>query len=328
MRFLRLSYSLLLGLPLLCAAATYTWTGGSGSNANWSGSGSSANWSSAPSASNTTDTLVFGTGSASGTSPNANAAFSFGTLQFGGTSTSYSIIGSTLTVYSGITQLATATANESISNAITLGGSSVTYQNSSSKTLTLSGTTALNNKSLTISSGPVTVGAFSGSGTVTVGSGASLAIANGFTDTSMNVSLGGGSLLLTGDTYTIGNLTLTANSTIDFGSSSASVLKVNGTLNLAGYSLTVLGWSNSSTAFYASTFTGATLGTVGSTVEKEINFSGWSSWQANTWDSSGYLHTVPVPEASDYGLLLSASLAALPAFRAWRCRRKAALPPA
>ena len=78
------------------------------------------------------------------------------------------------------------------------------------------------------------------SGTLLLGAGEQIA------DTT-NLTLNGGTFSmagLTGATETLGALTLSANSTIDFGSGNSDTLRFS-SLNLAGFSLSIKGWTGS-----------------------------------------------------------------------------------
>ncbi len=298
-KFLRICCALLLGLalPLFCAATTYTWNPTSGTTDNWS---ANASWSggAAPATGSGSNTFIFGTGSY-GSTANMDKGYTLGQLTFSGGTMGYSITGTNvLTLNSGITQ--SSAYDDSIATPITLGGNN-TWQTTSG-TLTLTGATNLNNKTLTISNGLVTTGAFSGPGTMNISSGASVSWGTSFSDNKLTLALNGGSLLLNNTSYTIGNLNVTSNSVIDFGSG-GSTLNVAILTISAGVTLTINNYVSGSDSWNATTFTGSTKGTNGTGTETQIAWAQWSSGTTE-WDSSGNIY--PVPEVPGYGFIFSA----------------------
>jgi hypothetical protein len=156
--------------------------------------------------------------------------------------------------------------------------------------------------SLTLSNGTGTFsGSMAGSGTLTVGSGATLTFGANFNDASIDLDLAGGSLFLNGTTSTLGNLTLTGNSIIDFGSPGATTLNISN-LNLNGYTLTIQDWTKAVDFFYAQTFTGATQDTSGAPPMNQITFPGFTNNQS-VWQSIDNQVTA-APEPAAYGAVL------------------------
>ena len=133
-----------------------------------------------------------------------------------------------------------------------------------------------------------------------------------------SLTLSGGTLQLNGIGATLGTLTLTGNSTIDFAGTNASLNVTN--LNLNGFTLNITSWANAADFFFATNWTGATLGTRGAGSETQVIFNAPTFNGSNTtWQS--YDHQItPVPEPSTYGALL---LGALTALFAWRRRARA-----
>lgn len=199
---------------------------------------------------------------------NSVAVFSSGTGDYPG---SYSItMGSAITA-AGIT------VDE---GQITLTGTN---------TLTLTGGSTINtyaSTSLTINSS-FSASTFSktGSGTLTLGAD------NSFSGT---ITLASGTLALASAVdITVGTLSITGNSTIDF-SSGASSLSASTVTVANGVTLTITGWTNTVDYFYATT--ALTLGT-----GAQIVFAGYSGSDTK-WQSYDKQIT-PVPEPAAFGAL-------------------------
>ena len=121
--------------------------------------------------------------------------------------------------------------------------------------ITSAGTLALGtNGSLTLTSGASTIGAITGSGTITVGSGASLTLTQALVNSGVNIVLAGGTLNLGALTHSMGALSLTAASTLDFDAGTAQLTAA--TLNPA-FALNVTNWTLGTDHFMASTVTGS-----------------------------------------------------------------------
>ena len=129
-----------------------------------------------------------------------------------------------------------------------------------------------------------------------------------------SLTLAGGTLRLNTASVSLGTLSVTGNSTIDFAG--------NNTLNLtnfsisAGVTLTILNWTSGSDFLYATNWTGATKDVTGSAPMNQVSFTGFSA-NDTAWRNVDS-QIMPVPEPSTYGALL---LGALGAFAWWRRRR-------
>ncbi len=169
-----------------------------------------------------------------------------------------------------------------------------------------------------------TVGAFSGAGTVQLGGGTLIAGSGNASSTfsgifsndpasvlektgsgtltlgnNINLSAGslvlnGGTLNLGGHTSTFGSLSVIANSIIDFGTGSGSVLNILNNLTIASsVTLTITDWTYGVDYFYS------LYGDPGATTRGQITFSGYTPGNAN-WQSFDNEIT-PVPEPPTYG---------------------------
>jgi len=126
--------------------------------------------------------------------------------------------------------------------------------------LTSSGTLDLGSGgSITLDSGTTnSIAAITGSGTITVGSNATLTLSSAISNPNVNIVMAGGTLKLNGSTHSIGTLTQTAASTIDFsGGSSKLTVALLGNLGTAGTLLTASNWTAGTTNFYATNVTGS-----------------------------------------------------------------------
>ena len=124
-----------------------------------------------------------------------------------------------------------------------------------------------------------------GTGILTVGSGLNLA--------GGTLELNGGTLNLNGTSTTIGTLSVTASSTIDF--TGASILTVlNSVIVASGQTLTITDWTYGVDYFFDNQ-----TGGPASTTLKQIVFTGYSPTGTN-WQSMDHEIT-PVPEPSGYG---------------------------
>lgn len=169
---------------------------------------------------------------------------------------------------------------------------------------------------LTLGSGASSFsGTFTGSGTLVIGSGATLTLGADFSNSGLNIILGGGTLRLVGHTLSAATLSVTADSIIDFGSggtdSELSVASLG--FASAAVGLTVQNWADAADYFYSQT------GYVqGAAPLNQVEFQGWdvsdTKWQS--YDSQ----ITPVPEPSVYGAsLLAGALAVV-----WWRRRSGA----
>ena len=182
-----------------------------------------------------------------------------------------------------------------------------------------------------------TIGVFSGTGTVQLGGGTLIVGSGGASSTfggtfsndpastfektgagtltfGNNINLSTGTLMLNGGTLnlggfssTFGALSVTGNSTVDFGTGGASILNILGSLSVDPTAiLTVADWTNTVDYFYAQ------FGDPGVDVRSRIVFSGYPGADTG-WQSFDH-EIMPVPEPSAYGaalLGLSLVLAAL-----------------
>jgi autotransporter-associated beta strand protein len=254
-------------------------------------------------------------------------------------------ISSTITGASGITKLGAGTLTLSGNNTYT-GGTNI-----NAGTLTLGASERLdNNSAVSVAAGATlnlnnyteTIGALSGAGIVTLGSG-TLTVGSGNTSSTfsgsftsgntgtfaktgigtltfgagMNLAngtlqLAGGRLNLGGFNSTFGSLSVTADSILDFGTSGASILN-SGSVSVAdGVTLTIQNWNDTVDYFYSIYSPGATnLG--------RIVFTGFTGPDTK-WQSFDHQIT-PVPEPSIYGAVL---LGLSTLFAAWRLRRRRA----
>jgi fibronectin-binding autotransporter adhesin len=140
------------------------------------------------------------------------------------------------------------------------------------------------------------------------------------------LELGGGTLVLNDMLLSVDTLTITANSTIDFGAVGNSYLFTE-TLSFLNTSVTlnIINWSFGVDAFYATFWPGATydlLDNAGATPMSQITFDGWAPNNTG-WDSYDDQIYPNVPEPSTYGALLMASALAAFGYNRWRKRRAA-----
>ena len=129
--------------------------------------------------------------------------------------------------------------------------------------------------------------------------------------------LNGGTLLLSSTTASFDTLSVTGNTTLDFGGT-ASSLSLS-TLTIAnGVTLTIANWTEGVDALYALTWTNGTYDTRGTTPMTQIVFGGFTA-NDTRWLSIDNQIT-PVPEPSTYGALLFATLLGGFGWRRWRAR--------
>jgi autotransporter-associated beta strand protein len=176
-----------------------------------------------------------------------------------------------------------------------------------SGTLTVGSGNASSTFSGSFTSGDTGTFAKTGTGTLTFGAGMNLSAGT--------LVLSGGRLNLGGFNSTFGSLSVTADSILDFGTSGASILNIlnSDSVSVAdGVTLTIANWNNAVDYFYSIYDPGATnLG--------RIQFTGYTT-SATKWLSYDSQIT-PVPEPSAYGAVL---LGLSTLFAGWRLRRRRA----
>lgn len=156
-------------------------------------------------------------------------------------------------------------------------------------------------------------GEFAGSGTIFIGPGATFALGADFNAPNINLVLAGGTLDLGGFASTFGNLSVTANSILDF--TGTSTFTVANFATLAG-TLTTQNWTDAIDFFYANNFANVTPDVRGDPPADQVVFNGFTG-NDTIWQSFDHQIT-PVPEPATYGaLLLGASLLGL-GFRRYR----------
>ncbi|HTJ78733.1 MAG TPA: PEP-CTERM sorting domain-containing protein [Rariglobus sp.] len=231
----------------------------------------------------------------SGTWSTSNSAKNWSASSLGTSKTTSAWTDGDIAVFSAGTT-ATGSYTITLGTAVTAAGITIeegTPTISGTNTLTLSSGATINTASTLTIDAPVTVSSdltITGGGTVAFSS--TLAFSG-------NLNLDGSALNLNGQSLSLGTLTITGNSVIDFGG--ATTLSI-GTLTIAsGATLTITGWNDAVDYFYAASFTGATADSRGTGSAAQVSFSGYSG--GTLWRSVGGEIT-PVPEPSIYGAVL------------------------
>ncbi len=246
--------------------------------------------------------------------------------------------------YSGTTTIANGTLTLGASNVLS---DSTTVTISSSGTLALSagitdtiagltttGASTINlaaSSALTINSAaPSTLmGNLLGTGTLAYIGGGNLTLANNLSFAGGTLAFGGSTIGLTptstlflGNT-TVGTLRITGDTILDFGNSSASVVSTTNFQIDPGVKITINNWIEWQDYFFATNWTGAVLNTQGLGSQTQVTFTGWNMGGTAWKDRGGGFHEItPTPEPATYGLMfMSAALGAL-GFRRWRASRK------
>jgi hypothetical protein len=127
-------------------------------------------------------------------------------------------------------------------------------------------------------------------------------------------------LKLSGVSVSVGTLSVTGNSTIDF--TGVSTLNLTNFSISGGVTLNIINWAQASDFFYTSNWTGASYNTMGSAPMNQITFSGFTASESG-WDSWDNQIRPRVPEPSTYGAMLVATLAGFFGWRRWRQARVA-----
>jgi fibronectin-binding autotransporter adhesin len=181
------------------------------------------------------------------------------------------------------------------------------------------GSVNFNNASLTLASGSSTFGGDFGfsDGTIIINAGASLTLDASFNAANINIILNGGSLFLgNGLTQTFGDLTVTASSVIDFGTSGATVAQFD-SVNVTTGTLSVNNWTNAVDYFLSYDDTGPQ----GSSPTNKVVFNGFvgndTKWLPY---GGGNGQLTPVPEPATYGAVFLAAAVGL--FSTRRRRRR------
>ncbi len=174
-----------------------------------------------------------------------------------------------------------------------------------------------------------------GSITAVTGTGGSWTIANDSNNLTINtgsttnasLTLNGGTLFLaTAGTYTFNTITITGNTTLDFGGSIGSTLPSTNLVIQNNAIVTVNNWV-AGTDLWKSTnapsVNGSTIASGGTVTG--VNFTNYSGL-TTSWTSSGVTanQLYPVPEPSTYGAIMAAGCAGLIGWRRRRSRREAA----
>jgi autotransporter-associated beta strand protein len=200
--------------------------------------------------------------------------------------------------------------NNTWTGAVTLG--SATRINSDAGTLTISNGVSGAGQNLTVGGAGNTV--ISGSlgtttGTLTKDGTGVLTLTSAANLSSAALVLNGGTLALGTGTTTFSSLSVTANSVLDFGLGSGSILKILNSVTVDPSAiLTIKNWADTVDYFYSLVSPAANLGRIVFT-----GFAGPTKWQS--YDSQ----ITPVPEASTYGAVLL-GLSAL--FATWLLNRR------
>ena len=232
-----------------------------------------------------------------------------------------------VTVNSGTLQTNVAGALNS-SNAITVNTSAILNLNDFNQSVaSINGAGTINlgstgNEVLTLAGATTSylTGALTGSGTIVVGSGATLSLGTNFNDPNINIDLAGGTLLLNGTTDVFGHLSLTGTtttSTIDFTNGSPSSLTISGFSATSGDNVNITGWTNASDYFYST----SVPGTQGTAPLDQINFGTPYTGASTHWQTGagGTYEITPAPEPSTYGMVFTGlSLGALLVVRSRR----------
>ena len=193
--------------------------------------------------------------------------------------------GGATTVSGGTLQLGINSALSSASATSVASGATLDMNGKTQSLVSLSstGTLALGSTgNLTLTAGTNTIGAITGTGTITLNPGATLTLTAALSNTGVNIVLAGGTLNLGALTHSMGTLSLTAASTLDFATGTAQLTVA--TLNPA-FALNVTNWTQGTDRFYATAVTGAPAkDTIGITPLNNITLSpnaasktGWQS---------------------------------------------------
>jgi fibronectin-binding autotransporter adhesin len=215
--------------------------------------------------------------------------------------------------YTGNTTVSTGTLTLGIANALPSATGTGTVTVASGATLKLAGySQTLNNSlivngtldcgggSVILSGGNSTITAITTPGVcnITVNSGATLTLSSSISNTSVNITLNGGTLLYgSGTTHQLGTLKLTANSTVSYKTGNKNVTFE--TLDLGAYQMSVTNWASGSDHFYVKAITSTSepaKNTVNVAPLNQINFN-------PTADSATYYGLPATYWTTDFELL-------------------------
>ena len=213
-------------------------------------------------------------------------------------------------------------SNSTLVSVGTAGTLDLNEFSTSVASLSGSGTVDFGNSSvLTLSAGEsVFSGSLLGSGTLVVSLGTTFTLGADIDASNLNIILAGGTLKLNNYNASLGSLTITGNSIIDFAGAD-STLNV-GTLDVNSHTLSIQNWVDTLTYFYAQSFVDNTHNANGTAPSNQVVFSGYSgantSWKS--WDNQ----VSPVPEPSTYGFFLMGSTVIFMVIRRKHYRKNAA----
>jgi fibronectin-binding autotransporter adhesin len=178
------------------------------------------------------------------------------TLSGANTYTGVTSINSGSVVYGSATGIPAASV-VTVSGSATLNLNGRTDVTRSANT-TVSGTLALGtNGAVNLTAGTHSIAAITGSGTITVGSGATLTLTGAISNTNVNITLAGGTFNTGSFTHSVGTMSATDNSTLNLGNSGSASLTV-ATLDVAsGKTLAVSNWLSGTRRLYAAAVNGA-----------------------------------------------------------------------
>ncbi len=150
-----------------------------------------------------------------------------------------------------------------------------------------------------------------------------------------NLTLSGGTLLLTGSYINVGTLNITANTFLDFGTGGASILNAANVYIAAGVTLTVQNWTSETDFLFANSAfrqnngsgTLAVYNAVGAVPESQVHFANdpnsadgsHTTWINSNFDGYTNFEIRPIPEPATYGVWL---IGGCLAFLGWRRRRR------
>ncbi|MBS0663804.1 MAG: autotransporter-associated beta strand repeat-containing protein [Verrucomicrobia bacterium] len=160
-----------------------------------------------------------------------------------------------------------------------------------------------------------TLSSISGSGTVSKVGAGTLTFASTFDFSGGSLTLSGGTLALASGSSSIGTLHITGDTVIDFGNSAASTLTVTSLLIDAGVNLTIANWVDATDYFFAQGWSGATPDARNIAPMNQVTFTGFSS-STTAWLNFDSQIT-PVPEPATYGAVFAALMLG---WVAWRRR--------